>query len=113
MGRLTNTAIGLRSSRDHVLDEITMARGVNDGDIVLGSLKLPEGDVDGDTTFTLGFQLVENPGIFERALSEFSSFLLELHAKTDQQRFLEEAKETTTGDIPSRWFACRYHRTCR
>jgi hypothetical protein len=80
----------LRGSGDHVLDEIPMARGVNDGDIVLGSLKLPEGDIDGDTTFTLGFQLVENPGIFERALSEFSSFLLELHAKTDQQQVLEE-----------------------
>ena len=37
----------------------------NDGDIVLGSLKLPQGDVDGDTTFTFGLQFVQNPGIFE------------------------------------------------
>ena len=32
------------------LDEITMSGSVNDGDIVLGSLELPESDVDGDTT---------------------------------------------------------------
>ena len=82
MGRLTDTAIGLRGSGDHVLDEIAMAGGIDDGDVVLGRLKLPEGDVDGDTTLTLGFQLVENPGIFERALSEFSSFLLELHTQS-------------------------------
>jgi hypothetical protein len=50
----TNTAISLRSSRDHVLDEITMSGGVNDSDIELGSLKLPESDVDGDASLTLG-----------------------------------------------------------
>jgi len=26
----------------------------NDGDIVLGGLELPESDIDGDTTLTLG-----------------------------------------------------------
>lgn len=50
----------------------------NDGDIVLRSLKLPQGNVDGDTTLTLGLQFVQNPGILERTLSEFSRFLLEL-----------------------------------
>lgn len=29
---------------------------------VLGGLELPEGDIDGDTTLTLGLQLVEHPG---------------------------------------------------
>ena len=53
-GGLTDSAIGLRRSRDHVLDEITMSRGVDDGDVVLGGLELPEGDIDGDTTLTLG-----------------------------------------------------------
>jgi hypothetical protein len=52
-GKLTDSAISLRSSRDHVLDEITVSRGVDDSDVVFGSLKLPEGNVDGDTTFTL------------------------------------------------------------
>jgi len=52
-GNHTNSTISLRGSRDHVLDEISVARGVDDGDIVLGSLKLPESNVDGDTTLTL------------------------------------------------------------
>ena len=30
-------------------------------DHVLGGLELPEGDIDGDTTLTLGLQLVEHP----------------------------------------------------
>ena len=51
----TNGTISLRRSSDHVLDEITMSRGINDGDIVFGCLKLPKSNVNGDTTFTLGF----------------------------------------------------------
>ena len=30
-------AVGLRGSRDHVLDEITVARGVDDGDVELNA----------------------------------------------------------------------------
>ena len=52
-GEYTNSTVCLGSSSDHVLDEISVTRGINDGDIVLGSLKLPESNVDGDTTFTL------------------------------------------------------------
>ena len=58
----------LGGSGDHVLDEVTMAGGVDDGDVVLGSLELPEGDINGDTTLTLGLQLVHDPGILEGAL---------------------------------------------
>jgi hypothetical protein len=36
------------------------------GNIVLGSLELPESNVDGDTTLTLGLELVQNPGVLER-----------------------------------------------
>ena len=32
----------------------------------LGGLKLPEGDVDGDTALALGLQLVEDPRVLER-----------------------------------------------
>jgi len=71
-------AVSLRGSCDHVLDEVTMSGGVNDGDTVLAGLELPESDVDGDTTFTLGLQLVQHPGIFEGSLSKLSSLLLEL-----------------------------------
>jgi len=73
-----NSAIGLGGTSDHVLDEVTMAGGINDGDIVLGGLELPEGDIDGDTTLTLGLELVKNPRILEGTLAELSGFLLEL-----------------------------------
>lgn len=53
-----------------------MCQLTDDGDIVLGGLELPEGNIDGDTTLTLGLQLVKNPGILEGALAELSSFLL-------------------------------------
>jgi len=77
-GNNENGAIGLGGTSDHVLDEITMSGGIDDGDVVLGGLELPEGNVDGDTTLTLGLELVKNPGVLERTLSELSGFLLEL-----------------------------------
>ena len=55
--------------------EVVM-RHTDDGDVVLGSLELPEGDIDGDTTLTLGLELVKNPGILEGTLAELSGFLL-------------------------------------
>lgn len=73
-----DSTIGLGGTSDHVFDEVTMAGGVNDGDHVLGGLELPEGDIDGDTTLTLGLELVEDPGILEGTLSELRSLLLEL-----------------------------------
>ena len=68
----------LRSAGDHVLDEVAVTGGINDGDIELGSLELPQGNVDGDTTLALSLELVEHPGILERALAHLSSLLLEL-----------------------------------
>jgi len=70
-------AIGLGGTSDHVLDEVTVARGIDDGEVVLGSLELPEGDIDGDTTLTLGLELIKNPSVLERALTHFSGLLLE------------------------------------
>lgn len=60
-----NSAIGLGGTSDHVLDEITVTGGIDNGDIVLGSLELPERNVNGDTTFTLGLQFVEDPRVLE------------------------------------------------
>jgi hypothetical protein len=51
-GDSTDGAVGLGGSSDHVLDEITMSRGINDSDVEFGSLELPESDIDGDTTLT-------------------------------------------------------------
>ena len=45
-----------------------MSGGINDGHIVLGSLELPESDINGDTTLTLGLQLVHDPSILKGAL---------------------------------------------
>ena len=47
-----------------------MSGSVDDGDVVLGSLELPECDIDGDTTLTLGLQLVHDPCVLEGALGE-------------------------------------------
>ena len=46
----------LRGTSDHVLDEVTVTRGIDDGHVELGSLELPQGNVNGDTTLTLGLQ---------------------------------------------------------
>ena len=53
--------IGLGSSSDHVLDEVSVTGGVDDGDVVSGSLELPESNVDGNTTLTLSLKFVKNP----------------------------------------------------
>lgn len=55
----------LRSSSDHVLNEVSVSRGINDGDVVLACFEFPKGNINGDTTLTLSFQLVQDPGVFE------------------------------------------------
>jgi len=77
-GNNENGAISLGGTSDHVLDEVTMTWGIDDGDIVARSLELPEGDIDGDTTLTLGLELVQNPSVLEGTLAHLGSFFLEL-----------------------------------
>ena len=55
-----------------------MSGGIDDGHVVLGGLELPESDVDGDTTLTLGLQFVQHPGVLEGALAGLLGLLLEL-----------------------------------
>jgi len=87
-----HTAIGLGGSSDHVLDEIPVARGIDDGDVVVLGLELPQGNIDGDTTLTLGLELVQHPGVFEGALAHLLGFLLELLDDTlvDATAFVDE-----------------------
>ena len=66
-------AVSLGGSSDHVLDEVTMSGGVDDGDVVLGGFELPERDIDGDTTLTLGLEFVQHPGVLERALAHLKT----------------------------------------
>merc|ERR1719348_2613689 len=77
-GNDQDSTIGLAGSSDHVLDEVTMTGGVDDGDVVLGSLELPEGNINGDATLTLGLQLVHHPRILEGTLARLLGLLLEL-----------------------------------
>merc|ERR1719516_818494 len=67
-GNNQDSTVSLRCSCDHLLDEVTMSRGINDGDIVLGGLELPESNVNGDTSLTLGLQFVHDPRILEGTL---------------------------------------------
>jgi len=73
-----DSAISLGGTSDHVLDEITVTWGVNDGDVVLVGLEFPESNIDGDTTFTFGLEFVQNPGVFEGTFTHFLGLLLEL-----------------------------------
>ena len=91
-GNDKNGAISLGGTSDHVLDEITVTRCINNCHIVslwllvvggrgrnkrnlLGCLELPESNVDGDTTLTLGLQFVEDPCVLEGALAQLGGFL--------------------------------------
>merc|ERR1719393_1201244 len=73
-----HSAVSLGGTSDHVLDEVTMSGGIDDGHVVLGGLELPESDVNGDTTLTLGLQFVQHPGVLEGALAGLLGLLLEL-----------------------------------
>lgn len=50
--------ISLRSSGDHVFDEISMAWGINDSKMIFGGFEFPEGNINGDTSFSFGFKFV-------------------------------------------------------
>lgn len=55
-----HTTVGLGGACDHILDEVTVTWGIDDGDRVLGGLELPEGDIDGDTALALCLELVKH-----------------------------------------------------
>merc|ERR1711957_48454 len=70
--------ISLRCTSNHVLDEISMTGSINNGDREVFGLELPEGDIDGDTSFTFGLELVQNPSVFKGTFTHLLGFLLEL-----------------------------------
>lgn len=82
---LTNTTsndedgtVGLGGTGDHVLDEISVTGSINNGDVVLRGLELPESNINGDTSLSLSLKLVKNPSVLERTLSKLVGLLLEL-----------------------------------
>jgi hypothetical protein len=80
LGRVNdqNGNIGLRGSGNHVLDEITVSGSIDDSEGVLGGLELPQSNINGDTTFAFGLEVIKDPCVLERRLSELGGFLLEL-----------------------------------
>nr|AFK43815.1 unknown [Medicago truncatula] len=60
-----NSTISLGCTSNHVLNEIPVSRGINDSAVVLSGLKLPQSNVNCDTSFTLSLELVKNPSILE------------------------------------------------
>jgi hypothetical protein len=51
---------------------------INDGHIILAGLKFPQGDVNGDTMFTISLQFIEDSGISAASFSIFSMALLSI-----------------------------------
>lgn len=74
-GNDENGAISLGGTSDHVLDEISVTWGIDDSDVVLWGLELPESDINGDTTLTLGLQFVKNPCVLEGTLAQLGGLL--------------------------------------
>uniref|UniRef100_G1LAS7 Uncharacterized protein n=1 Tax=Ailuropoda melanoleuca TaxID=9646 RepID=G1LAS7_AILME len=73
-----HSTVSLGGASDHVLDEIPVPGGIDDGDVVLGSLEFPEGDVDGDATLPFCLQLVQHPGVLKGSFAHLGRLLLEL-----------------------------------
>jgi len=87
-----DSTVSLGGTRDHVLDEVTVTRGVNDSAVVLGGLELPQGNIDCDTPLTLSLQLVKHPCVLEGPLVHLSSFLLEPldHTLVDTTKLVDQ-----------------------
>ena len=72
-----DSTVSLGCACNRVFDEVSVSWGINAGNIILAGLKFPQVDINGDTTLMLSFHFVQDPGIFEGALSHLSSLLLE------------------------------------
>merc|ERR1719300_1502680 len=92
-------AISLSGSGDHVLDKITMSRGIDDGNVVFLGLELHQLNIDGDTSFTFSLQFVQYPSILEGSFPSFLGFLLVLfdHTFVDTSTFVDHV--TSTGRL--------------
>ena len=67
-GHNEDSAVSLGRSGDHIFYEISMARGIDDSNVVLVCLEFHQLDVDSDATLAFRFQLVQDPSILEGAL---------------------------------------------
>jgi len=93
--------ISLRGTSDHVLDEISMARGIDDG-VVLGlGEELFGGASDGDTTLSFFLLPVHVESKSEGTLSEAISLFLELGILSLRDTAELEDQTTSSGGLTS------------
>jgi len=98
-GNHKKSNIGLGGTGNHVLDEITMAGGINDGVMPVIREEFLGGAGDGDTTLTLVLLAIHVEGESEGGLAETVGFLLELlHLTLGDTSELEE-KATSGGRL--------------
>ena len=70
--------VSLRGTGNHVLDEVAVTRGIDDGVVPLFSEEFLGGDGDGHTTLTLFLLTVHVEGESEGALTQTVGFSLQL-----------------------------------
>mmetsp|Transcript_91026 Transcript_91026/g.152423 ORF Transcript_91026/g.152423 Transcript_91026/m.152423 type:complete len:332 (-) Transcript_91026:1036-2031(-) len=98
--------IGLGGTSDHVLDEVPVPRGIDDGVVVAVGVELLGVAGDGDTTLLLGLLVVHVVGEREGGLTVFLGLLLQLlhHTLINTAHVVQQAtgEGTLAGiDVPS------------
>jgi hypothetical protein len=83
----------LGGARDHVFHEVTVARAVDDGEVVVVRVELLVGDVDCDATLALLGEVVHHVGELEAAFALFFGFFSVLldYVLGDAPRLEEES----------------------
>ncbi len=77
-GHDQNGGVCLGGTGDHVLHEVTVAGGVDDGEVILVGVEPLVSDVDGNAPLPLFLQRVHDPGELEGALALLLGHLLVL-----------------------------------
>jgi hypothetical protein len=52
--------------------------GINNGAVILVGFEFPEGDIDGDTSFSFSLEVIKNPGILEGTFTHLVGLFFEL-----------------------------------
>ena len=63
-----DSTVSLSSSSNHILNEISVSWGINNGNFIFFSLKLPQRNINSDSLLSRSFHSVHNPSIFEASL---------------------------------------------
>ena len=69
-----NGCVRLASASDHVLNEVSVSRSINDCELILWSFKFQVGDVNGHASFAFFFEFVQDPSKLEGFPSQFLCF---------------------------------------